>query len=450
MKIALLMAFLGQVLFSAEGMAETLNLDDAVAMALANNQSLNAARKDADAAVWGQAQSISEYFPKVYFNNSLTRLDPDTYDKAKKSDEGNKLMLQKLGMDTSKMEPSVYRDTYSSAIQVTQPIFNGGKEIAGIRSATMEKRVQKYGSADTKASTVNLVKKSYFEGQKSASLLKTSQEALALANETLKLTQARYDVGQANKAELLRWESQVAQAEGDLVAAENSLKLALLNLNVIMGADLDKEWEFPEPDLEAETTAITETTDTHDTDLPSYSLISQHPSLLQMRGTVGLSESNRFLAITDILPQANIIFNYAWESNDTYQLDGDKQWTATLSLDIPVFQSLSGAFGITKAQKQVLAARLREDAFRRSFLQRTYTARLNRQAAVQRVVAAKKEMAFAEENMNIVKTRQVIGAATNLDLLDAQLTYIQAKSRMVSATADFRTASAEWEYVTAK
>ncbi|MCZ7585829.1 MAG: TolC family protein [Deltaproteobacteria bacterium] len=182
-------------------------------------------------------------------------------------------------------------------------------------------------------------------------------------------------------------------------------------------------------------------------EFPDFADVSAHPGIRQADSTVKLSESNRLLAVSDVLPRFNFLFDYQWEANDTLELDGDEQWTATLALEIPIFQGLTGAFGIAQSQKQFLAAKLRRDDFRRAFLQRAYSAQLNMRSATQRVVAAQKELAFAKENLDVVDARRQIGAASNLDLLDAQFSYIRAKSRAVTATADLQIARAEWEYV---
>jgi outer membrane protein len=427
------------VLGAVQGVgSETLTIDDAVALSLKNNRSMNAQKYTESAAKWGQAGSVSSYLPKVYFNSSVTRIDPDTYDKIEKAYEEQKQVIPDL-------EPSAWEDTYSSSIQVVQPIFNGGAEIANIHAATMEKRRQGHHSRDLEATTVNEVKQAYYQAQKSFALENTSQEALTLAQETLKLTQARFEVGQVSKAEILRWESQVAQVEGDLIETSNTLRLARLNLNMVMGIELNRQWEFPQMDLNAEPGF--EKPMKILTEFPNFSEFSAHPGVKEMDAVVGLTRSERMGSASAVLPKLNFVFNYGWESNDTMGLDGDESWTATLNLEVPIFQSLGGAFGIMSSHRKVQAARISRDEYQRAFLTRAYSAQLNKRSSAQRVKAARSELAFADENMKVVKERELLGAATNLDLLDAQFTYIQAKTRLVSALADLRIATAEYDYI---
>ncbi|MBZ0271500.1 TolC family protein [bacterium] len=431
---------------AAPAYAAVLTLDEAVAIALAENRTVRAAESEADAAKWGQARAISQYGPKVYFNTSARRIDPDTFDTLEQQDEANRDFIEAFGGDPDEYEPIAFETTYTSSVQVQQPLFNGGKEIAGIQAGTREKRRRAALADDARAQIESRVRQAYFETQKAEQLVRTAEEASALAGETLKLTQARFEVGQLSRAEVLRWESQAAQAEGDLVQARNAERLARVDLNYAMGVELDRAWELPELAIDA---SIEEEVFATLAPLPDMSVIAAHPALRASDESVNLAKSDRFLAVTDVLPSLNFVFDYGWTPNDTPALDEEEQWTAMLTLQIPLFQSGAGAFGIAQSQKNVLAARLRSEELRRGFLQRAASAALTRQAATERVRAARKEVAFAEENLKVVETRQTIGAATNLDLLDAQFTYIQAKTRLVSAVADYRIAGAEWGYLTA-
>ncbi|MCB9477688.1 MAG: TolC family protein [Deltaproteobacteria bacterium] len=429
--------------------AEMLTLPKAIEMALEKNRNLVATQLDADAAKWSQYQSVSGYLPKVYFNTSVTRIDQDTLDQLEEYDEVQRQFAEIQGRDPDDIDETAIEDTYSSSIRVVQPIFNGGKEIVAIKAATHEKRRQQLAYEDTLASTKNTVSQAFYEAQKAASLEQTAKEALALSKETLRTTNARFEVGQLSRAEVMRWESQVANAEGNLIEATNALRLARLNLNAVIGAELPTEWEFPEVTDTIADEVLDNGEKAADGPMPDPATVTDHPAVMQVGETVNLAKSEEWNAATNVLPSANFVFNYAWENNDTLDLDGDENWTATISVEIPLFQSLGGIFGITSAHKSLLSAELQEDEFRRGFLQRLQNARLNLKAAAQRVKASRKEVAFAEENFEIVKTRESIGAATNLELLDAQFSYIQAKGRLATAIADLQIAGAEWEYVNA-
>ena len=83
-------------------------------------------------------------------------------------------------------------------------------------------------------------------------------------------------------------------------------------------------------------------------------------------------------------------------------------------------------------------------------MQQSLSARLSIRSAFLRVRAADKEIASARENLDVVKTRASLGEATNLELLDAQLSYVTARSDFASAVSDFQTARAQWEYLHVK
>jgi outer membrane protein TolC len=59
-------------------------------------------------------------------------------------------------------------------------------------------------------------------------------------------------------------------------------------------------------------------------------------------------------------------------------------------------------------------------------------------------------VASARENLNLVQQKYNVGSATILDLIDAQVSLLQAASDLVSAMADIRIAEAAVDRVRGK
>jgi outer membrane protein TolC len=89
------------------------------------------------------------------------------------------------------------------------------------------------------------------------------------------------------------------------------------------------------------------------------------------------------------------------------------------------------------------------DAYNRGFLQRSHAAQLNLRASRLRVVSALKAEKASSANLKIVESREALGMANYLELLDAQLAFKTAQSNLISAISDFNSSLSEWEYVTA-
>jgi len=178
--------------------------------------------------------------------------------------------------------------------------------------------------------------------------------------------------------------------------------------------------------------------------------VGGHPAVQAEENNITLAKVNTVQSVGALLPNINFTYNYSWETNDTMAPDEDTAWTMGVSVEIPLFQSFGAISGIGRSCRTTQATRMGAESYERTFLQRTYAAKLDLRAARLRVVSALKAKKHAAANLEIVNNRSELGMATNLELLDAQLSYKNAQSNLIAAISDFNTAMAEWEYVTAK
>lgn len=418
---------------------EKLTLTRAIDLALEKNRTTIADSYDKDAAKWGTAASVSNYLPKVYFTSSWSRIDDRRFEDAQEEAE----LAQQYGIDSE-----AWQDTYTSSLTLTQPIFNGGRELATILYANSYRKERSYNALNTRLSLVKDVTRVYYSVLTAKHMMFVTRESVALAAESLKVAQARFDINQIHRGEVLRWEANKAEAEVALIEAENTYEKAIISLANLLGVDLTKKFaliswtdKMVDEDLakiESETLS----------GFPSSGEIGQHPSMKQVDESVYMSKVDRFSSIGNVLPSASFTYNYGWGTDDTIELDGEQFWTAGISVQIPLFQSLGGAFGIVQSHRTVQKAKtLREDA-RRGFMQQLHIARQNISTARKKVFASRKSQQYATENLSIVSERHKLGMSSNLNLIDAKYAYTQARSKSISAVGEFYQALAEYKYLT--
>ena len=430
-----------------------LTLDQAVAIALEKNLQIAAAQLGNDAAKWEFYRSISTWLPRADFNSTYYRLDPDTLKRTNQSAEALNALEKQLGLNVTPQK-LVSADNYGSNFTVVQPIINGGAEISNILSAQASAKNKEEFWRDTVLKTILNVKTAYYNASKARDLWKTATDSKALAAESLRLYQTQYEVGQAAKADLLRWEAQFANAEGAEIGAENAYRVALLGLANLLGADLSTGYvlaEGPGPnDVSAFDVWIRESALDREDEGATDAAIRRHPAFLRTVAAIDAAKAAKGLAWSNILPKLNFNWVYTWATDHTIALDGAKSWTATFTLDVPLFRSGGGTFGIIEARRLYRQALVISQDAERGLVQQSLSARLSIRSAFLRVRAADKEIASARENLDVVKTRASLGEATNLELLDAQLSYVTARSDFASAVSDFQTARAQWEYLHVK
>lgn len=95
-------------------------------------------------------------------------------------------------------------------------------------------------------------------------------------------------------------------------------------------------------------------------------------------------------------------------------------------------------------------ARTEKRDFERTFGQQVYAAKLQIETAYRKLEAANKQVDFAGENLRNVEGKMEVGMASNLELLDAQVTYNGARADRVKAVSDYYIALSAWEYIIAQ
>jgi outer membrane protein TolC len=423
--------------------AEELTLEKAIELALQQNPALKQTDYQATASNWGFAKSFSAWLPTATYDENWTHTDPDTYTKAK-----NAAQLE------NKLSPGaaapVYRDNFAKSINVVQPIFNGIGEWVTIDTAYLNRRSAHLTDEDMRLQTIENVKVAYYSVLTTRALAGVALEALTMARESLRLYRGRLAVGQSTQSDVLRYEAQEAAADGARIAADNNYALAKMQLATLIGGAVEADLTLPAIQLvvtDADETRVREATLAGvKTPLP----IKSHPAVKAMETTNDIAKQQTVGSVGKLLPRINFLYNYDWTTNDQLQPNGKTSWVMGIGVQIPFFQGGGAVSGIGQSVELQQATWEGVDSFERSFLQRAHAAQMNLNSADQQVVAGRRGEVAAQANLDIITKRVELGMNTILDLLDAQLAYIQAKSDLIGAVGSFRNAMAEWDYVTAK
>ncbi|MFQ5754188.1 MAG: TolC family protein, partial [bacterium] len=129
--------------FAHQRDGKIITLNEAIAIALENNASLNAARYALRATQHRVKKSKYDLFPKADLQFSYFRLDPGTVRRGNVFVEPGRFLVENFGQgDPNDVRPGAYDNNFSTALQVVQPIYNGGADWAAVSLA----RAQELGS----------------------------------------------------------------------------------------------------------------------------------------------------------------------------------------------------------------------------------------------------------------------------------------------------------------
>lgn len=387
-----------------------LTLDESIAMALRNNPTVKMAESDKNKAAWYIDQTQAAKEPTLGYT---------------------------FGASHYKQQPGgAIDDKFSHNLILTMPLYTSGSlenKIAqaklGLKSAdlSLEKAKQQIKLDATTG---------YYGILQARNSVKVAQESVDSLAEHLKNVQAQYDVGTVAKADVLRSEVELANAQQTLIKAQNSYELAVSNLNNVIGLPLGTELTIKD-ELKYQKYPLS-------LDESIQYALNNRPDIAVANIAVESAQKNIQIAKAGNRPSVSASAATGWYDNDLPGADNNS-WSIGVTATWNVFDS-----GLTKSQiNQANAAleKAKEQARQTSdsVQLEVRSAYLSMKEAEKRIETSQVAVAQAQEDFKIAQVRYSAGVGTNIDVLDAQVALTTAKNNYNQALYDYNTSKATLE-----
>jgi outer membrane protein len=411
-----------------------LTLPEAVGLALERYPQVLIAREKTD-ALKGKIQEVrADALPFVRLNGSGLRWrDPSL-----------------LNVSSFDRIPPEFRDALTAEpanlfdynLSVSQPLYTSGKVGTALKLASLESEGVEVDRARVEQETRMRVIRAFYDLLLAEQRRDVAKETVHQREEHLAMARARFAGGVATEVDVLRSQVSVANAQPDLIRAENAVRQARAVLNNLLVRPLD----FP-------TEAVGELTFTPAPPLDLKEVIRQayarRPELerarineLEAKGQFKLANAENRLRL-DFSGQygysARLLSNL-WNQNFT-------RWVFTFNVGLPLFDGgrRSGLVRQAVANRRVteLARVESENAVRLE----AQTALDELQRAQKTVEAAQLNVREAERVLSMMQDNYKYGAATTLDVLDAQTALTTARWTLLQGLYDHTMAQAQLRYV---
>jgi outer membrane protein len=425
--------FLVTVLMGAGVEAKEITLEEATQLALSRNNVLRAQQQAVREAKWSRYSSWGNYLPQVDLITSLTRLDKTSLARA----NGPAEFFKELGIEFTKRP----RDAWTSNLRISQQLFTGGTNYYTLRAAGQRHSASKYELDATRNRVLFDVEQAYFGLLNAEANLDVWKQTVQSSKLNLEKAQLRFKIGQGNKADLLRWEFQAARDEEGLITARKNRDLARLALSRAIGVDESFDaapgtWKVTYPNK-------TDSSRWNDIiRILTERAYSSSPELLSRDYTQRASKSAYRASYGYFMPRVDFVFDKEWETDNDIRLDGIQTWSASIVFTIPLFSGFQDYSLIKQSSAQYQQAARQYDDYRLQFREEVASAVLTLKETISRAEATDRQVDQADENFSIVKKRRELGAATNIDLVDAGVIVRQAALSQNSARFDFYLARA--------
>ncbi|MEW5768412.1 MAG: TolC family protein [bacterium] len=414
------------MLLASEGASEEiLTLEKCVELALKNSPAIHQAWLEKEKAVVKIKEARTAFYPQLELSANYTRLDESP------SIEGGSFGGISFG-DISFGDD----DIYSLKGSAQQPIYTGGKIDTSYRIAKISKELADWDYEKVKADLILKAKSAYFQALKAEKFKLVAGEAVRQVEAHRDLTSNLLEAGIVAKLDLLKAEVVLAQTKQNLIKAEDGLKMAQSNLNILLDRPIEEK------------VALEELEDykplnlTLDTCLKRA--MADRPELKQMEMNIALAKLGLKLARSSYYPKVALIGDYDYQKGSSQAPeDWEGSWSITLSGSINPWD-----FGKTRSQVKVAGLELSRVEDGQAQLVDGITlevqqAYLASHTAFSSIEVAKEAIGEAEEGLRITEEKYKVGMATSTDVLDAQTDLISARTNYYTALYDYFIAMAE-------
>lgn len=385
-----------------------LSLQDCINIALKQQTEVIVAKNNITIANQQLTQAKSNYLPNLSLQNNAFRL-------------GSQGVLTSVNTGT--------------ALTVNQNIFDGGIREAQVKGARYGVAGSSAGLTRTTQTAVFTVTQAYYELLRSKHLSDVAASSVKY-NEGLKeLIQARVDVGDAASADVYPVEAQLANAKVSLIAAQNAVRTAAIQLQNTMGLS-------PKPDFDVKDVPETPNFDLKPLNTYVSTAVASRPDIKQSQANIGSAKASVKATRIALYPTPTVAGQY---QKGVGVLSGSSaQIVGGISFDI--FNGGANRAAYKQAKASQANAEQQSSQVVKDIDAQVQSAYLNLNNAQERLSASRIGFDAAQKNYDAQNERYKQGLAIPLDLLNAELQVVTAQTNVVQARYDYLIAIAQMEY----
>ncbi|MEM9478097.1 MAG: TolC family protein [Verrucomicrobiota bacterium] len=408
-----------------------ITLEKAMSLAAEQNIDILIAREDEAIARGDVAIGRSFLLPQVSVAASHARID--------RSDR----------IDPS-MTPD-YNHQGSYGLELRQILFND-EAIASFRAQKRNLTSIQLDTFSIQFDAIEIAALAYFDLLTAEALYAIEKENLRLTEDNLQLARLRQNIGAADRTEVFRWEQDRARSKSSLIQRDFNRRDAMVALNVALGVPRETMWtsdEWVNPDFDPAEESGPNSKPYRTLGPEESAFLDESMNNLIKRKSdfenfgafvqfLAVDNSPELLSFDELLAAQGIILEQRQRSfflpeisgsldadrvvsgSEFASTDGENEITAGVQLSFPLFEG-----GKRKAEVEQQGANIRKLAAQRESAvqqieQRALAAVHGIGATHPNILLSNEALVAARKNFSSVQDKYQIGAASILDLLDAQ------------------------------
>ncbi|MEM6603509.1 MAG: TolC family protein, partial [Pseudomonadota bacterium] len=342
-------------------------------------------------------------------------------------------------------------DTTDANVTLSQPLFNESLWAAFTIekfNALSQEELLRETELDIIQSAVN----AYLNVLREQTSLQQERYNLNITRENYWLAETRVDVGDSDKSDLYRWESELANAKQAVLEAKSRLEQHKQELNRILNRPINEAFAttietLDNPNLLVSDARVTKLITNR------YSLnalvdffvekgLQRSPELKQIQAQLD-ADQRQFLSDKRAywVPDVNLNAQYTNNIDETRSNLGvgavDDDWTVGVEVSLPLYEG--GARAARKAQSRlsIMQGRANLRDTKNTIEQQIRSQMEEAHASYQSITLAKTSEKASQRNYDLISSSYAQGQVSITDVLNAQDALIEAREASMNATYAF-------------
>ncbi len=393
---------------------DTIDLETALSLAAQNNYAIRQARAYYTGTTGGVMTSEAGRLPTLSAIGNYQRVD-------------DRLIAFPGGSPTS----------WQAGVQASETLYAGGAISSSIRSSRATRDAAVAGYSEAVQSALLTVRVNYYAVLLAREQVGVQEQSVQLLQEELNNAKARVKAGSGSPFDELRAEVALANGQPPLIRARNSYHVSAVDLMRSIG--------LPPDAAIADRVVGALNYEPHEISLEdALASANEHrPEIQRLQRMVDAAEAAVGTAKAGARPSVSVVGGYSVQksqfSSGGSTLDG---WTVGAQASWDIWDSHATKGRVVQARAAAQQARLDLDDGRLAIdadVRRSYASYRD---AIELVNSSRRVVEQAEESLRLARSRFSAGAATQLDVLTAQVALTDARTNAAQALHDVTVAYA--------
>lgn len=310
-------------------------------------------------------------------------------------------------------------------IQLTQPIYRGGRTVAQTAQAESEVRAERGLLMEREQIILLSVVTNYTDVLRDRAIVNLRQNNVRVLNQQLQSTEARFNVGELTRTDVAQSQARLQRGYSDLqfaVAQEATSRAQYYRAVGQQPGQLSlPPLMLQVPGTEDEAVAIAE---------------NRAPRNMSTQARISSARAGVDLAFGELLPQVSVVALMSKARDQVQNRDSVYQYAVRGQVTMPIYQNGS-EYSRVRAAKQTVGQRIAEfDAARRQTSEVMIRSWQSLIAAKARVISFTAQVDANTIALEGVRQEQQVGSRTIIEVLNAEQELLDSQVQLVTSRRD--------------